>query len=158
MIKIDGSSFAHEVLNGLWIGSAPPIASAHENSNQKPLAYQFDTLVLCAQEYQLDPALFSVPEVLYAPMDDAFEPISKQTAGTALKAARAVVQRLADDQRVLVTCLAGRNRSGMVCALALMLGPPGLAAGEAIELVRAARGPNALANPHFVRFLQSLAE
>lgn len=157
-ILMEGAdSFAHEVLNGLWIGNAPPIMSMHERSKpSRPMAMDFDTLVLCAEEYQLPGGLFSIPEVLYAPMDDAFEPVSKQLASTAVRAAKQVIKRLVDDKRVLVTCMAGRNRSGLVCALALHLGPPGLSPDVAVAAVRAARGANALANPFFVRFVHSL--
>lgn len=159
MIKIDsGPSFAYQVLDELWIGNAPSIVSMHEDNIGTPLAADFDTLVLCAAEYQLAAELFAMGEVIHAPMDDLFAPMTKQLAITALEAARHTISRLVSGKRVLVTCLAGRNRSGLVCALALCLGPPRLPSDKAITLIRAARGPHALANPFFVRFLKSLAK
>jgi protein-tyrosine phosphatase len=157
MIIESSPSLAHRVLGDLWIGNAPPIVSMHEDGSMvRPLMADFDTVVLCASEYQPDSGLFTVEEVVHAPMDDSFTPVSKQCAMTALRAARHVVKRLVEDKRVLVTCLAGRNRSGLVCALALCFGPPGLSPVVAVRLVREARGPNALANPFFVRFLEQL--
>lgn len=54
---------------------------------------------------------------------------------------------------VLTMCNAGRNRSGLLSALIVhhLFGVPG---SDAIEIVRSRR-PNALANEHFVRFLES---
>ena len=54
-------------------------------------------------------------------------------------------------KRVAVNCMSGLNRSGLLVGRALIaLGhsPP-----EAVELVRAARGPHALSNRQFMRFL-----
>jgi len=56
--------------------------------------------------------------------------------------------------RVLTMCNAGRNRSGLLSALIVreLGGIPGAAA---MKIVRDAR-PNAIANPHFVKFLEGL--
>lgn len=150
-------SFAHRVLDGLWIGNAPPIVSMHERAAPaRPLLVDFDTLVLCASEYQPDPGLFAIEDVICAPMDDSFTPVNRRHAGIAVRTARRVIDRLIQDKRVLVTCLAGRNRSGLVCALALCFGPPRMSPKEAVASVRACRGPHALANPFFVKFLEQL--
>lgn len=131
----------------------------HEDGSvPRPLAADFDTLVLCASEYQPHGGLFAVAETLHAPMDDEFDHMTLGRGKEAVFAARAVVKRLEAGSRVLVTCLAGRNRSGLVCALALCFGRPRMSAKEAVRLVRAARGGNALANPFFVRFLESLTK
>lgn len=54
-------------------------------------------------------------------------------------------------KQVVVNCAAGRNRSGLLVGRALIeLGSSGR---EAIELVRAARGPHALSNHEFARWL-----
>jgi hypothetical protein len=52
---------------------------------------------------------------------------------------------------VVVNCAAGLNRSGLVVGRALIA--LGHQPAEAIELIRAARGPNALFNRTFERFL-----
>lgn len=56
---------------------------------------------------------------------------------------------------VLVKCAAGLNRSGVVVARALMLGPEQLSAREAIDLIREKRDPLALFNRYFEEWLLS---
>jgi hypothetical protein len=56
-----------------------------------------------------------------------------------------------EGKHVAVNCLSGVNRSGLLIARALV--ELGSTPGEAIEAVRSARGPMALSNQHFVRFL-----
>lgn len=56
-----------------------------------------------------------------------------------------------EGKRVAVNCLSGVNRSGLLVARALV--ELGYSPEEAIEAVRSARGPMALSNQHFVRFL-----
>ena len=54
-------------------------------------------------------------------------------------------------KHVAVNCLSGVNRSGLLVARALV--ELGYTPEQAIEAVRSARGPMALSNQHFVRFL-----
>lgn len=55
---------------------------------------------------------------------------------------------------VLTMCNAGRNRSGLLSALIIreLYGLPGAAAAEIVRTHR----PNALANEHFMRYLEGL--
>jgi len=63
----------------------------------------------------------------------------------------AVAEHVRAGARVVVNCAAGRNRSGLLVGRALIaLGHP---AAEAIRLVRTARGPHALSNRGFARWL-----
>jgi hypothetical protein len=56
-----------------------------------------------------------------------------------------------EGKHVAVNCLGGVNRSGLLIGRALV--ELGYTPEEAIEAVRTARGPMALGNPAFVRFL-----
>ena len=56
-----------------------------------------------------------------------------------------------DGKHVAVNCMSGVNRSGLLVGRALV--ELGHTPEEAIEAVRTARGPMALSNQHFVRFL-----
>jgi hypothetical protein len=56
-----------------------------------------------------------------------------------------------EGKHVAVNCLGGVNRSGLLIGRALV--ELGYTPEEAIEAVRTARGPMALSNPRFVRFL-----
>ena len=62
-----------------------------------------------------------------------------------------VVAALGDGKRVVVNCSAGLNRSGLLVARSLIV--LGNTPERAIELVRRARGPHALSNVGFTRYL-----
>ena len=62
-----------------------------------------------------------------------------------------VAEFVRSGKTVAVNCLSGLNRSGMLVARALIA--LGHSPTEAVELVRTARGPHALSNKHFMRFL-----
>jgi protein-tyrosine phosphatase len=127
----------------LWMGSAPDCgANVREG---------WDVLVLCAMEHQLPSNCFRGVKVLHVPLDDGrFVPANEILL--ARKAATVVARCLRDGQRILVTCYLGRNRSGLVCALALTR--LGASADTAIATVRAARGSEALSNPAFVQLIR----
>ena len=58
---------------------------------------------------------------------------------------------VSEGKHVAVNCLSGVNRSGLLVGRALV--ELGYTPEDAIEAVRRARGPMALSNKHFVRFL-----
>jgi protein-tyrosine phosphatase len=121
---------------------------------------QFDLVVFCAEEFQPKRELIlrttSKVRVVYAPFDDG--DLSRHELETATHAADAVAGGFHHGRKVLVTCMQGRNRSGLVVALALhMLSGAGGAA--AMRMVRARRqaaeGP-ALANLAFMKLLENI--
>ena len=126
----------------LAIGSRPP-------TNQ-PL--NFNALVLCAQEYQPSGNHFPRVMIIRAPFEDT-NPISKEEIEIAYKAGLTTAQLVRDRRRVLVTCHAGRNRSGLVTGFALM--DLGMRAEDAIRCIRHARGDDALSNTYFVKLLHT---
>lgn len=135
---------ASRITGNLWQGGKPP---------QGPILRfgGFDTLVLCAQEIQ--EGTWPDVKVLRAPNDDGPPPTGFEIMIARL-AAGAVVRELGAGKRVLVTCRQGRNRSGLVSALAMvMLGWP---AEAAIRRIRERRR-DALTNEHFVRVIESFA-
>jgi protein-tyrosine phosphatase len=113
-----------------------------------PIHRQFQTVVLGAEEAQNLP-LFGL-EVVRAPLEDAVP--TDQQIEIAYMAAVHVVRRWRQGRSVLVTCFAGRNRSGLIVALALMM--MGMNDRQAVQAIRTARGPMALSNKHFVRVLE----
>jgi hypothetical protein len=152
-----------EIHPGLWQGRWPPPGAWLARKG-------FTTLVLCAEEYQPPHSVHShfgaVPgvrssnpwpgvEVLYAPNDDNFEvPPSRERLRLALKAARVVAKRLSQQRKVLVTCNQGRNRSGLVSAMALHF-HLGISGRTAAKIVQAKR-INGLRNPIFCELLSNL--
>jgi len=125
----------------LWQGSAP--------GERVP----FDVLVLCAEEWQPTSKTFPGTLVVHAPFDDTPD-LSRPLLLTATKAARLVEQALRERKQVLVTCMAGRNRSGLVSALALCM----LTGADGRRVVRQiqSRRANALTNASFREFVEQI--
>lgn len=132
------------ILGGLYQGSAPPTGSQ--------VGKEFDALVLMASEYQPKAKEFGDVEVYQAPILDS-KP-SSQDIQKAYAAAKWVASKLHANKKVLVTCMAGLNRSGMVSAMALIL--TGYQPKNAMAAVRNARGPKALSNKYFVKLLNGM--
>ena len=131
------------VARRLWMGSRPDPESSYSG---------FDVLVLSAWEYQ-PRGVFRVPEIIHVPLDDSGSPPTAEEVEGALVASREVARHRRAGRRVLVTCTAGMNRSGLIVALALRrLGVP---AASAIALVRRARGDEALSNPWFAELVRT---
>lgn len=130
----------------LWQGAAPTPDLPHA---------EFDVIVLCAQEYQ--PFRFPAFKgtVIRAPFDDSLQPTAKERK-IAIRAAREVAKRLRKGQRVLVTCMMGRNRSGLVVGLALRMSTR-WSADEIVVRIRKARGEDALSNQSFERIVRGFS-
>lgn len=140
---------ANEIVKGLYQGGAPPTGQGLAETG-------IDALVLCARDYQPAASFFPGVEVLSVPGDDA--PISKVPPAVIAEWQRAslwVAAAVLRGKRVLVTCAAGRNRSGFVSALAVRQ-LTGLDGARCVEIVQNAR-PNALTNPTFANFIRTFA-
>ena len=132
-----------KLTDNLWMGGAPsPFVRIHD---------YFDGLALCADEYQ--PNCFPDVSMIRALIKDDGSPMTRQERIEAARAAGKVIKLINDGGRVLVTCYAGMNRSGLVCAVTLCKGPDKMNVDDAIKLIRKARGKYALSNTDFVDFL-----
>jgi protein-tyrosine phosphatase len=127
---------ASEILPGrLWMGGAEAYLE---------LAGRMDLWIHCAGEVEPPPA---APRVIWVRLDDS-RPIRPEEWRTACAAAREAALAVAAGRRVLVSCMAGVNRSGLVTGLTLRwLGIPG---PQAIALVRRRRHPLVLLNDEYV--------
>lgn len=120
-------------------GSAPPPGAD----------LPFDTIVLSAIEYQIDPRYFPDREVLHVPLTDHGPPPTDRERELIYENAQRIARRIRKGRRVLVTCRQGRNRSGVLAGLALVeLGVPGPRAAELIQRIR-----NGLTNTHFLQMV-----
>lgn len=117
-------------------GSAPP----------PNVELPFDVIVLAAREYQPDLPGY---EVLRVPLDDSGPPPTPIERWLIHEGACKIARRLRAGKRVLVTCMQGRNRSGVLTGKALVeLGLPGDRAARRIRRVR-----NGLTNPYFLEMV-----
>jgi protein-tyrosine phosphatase len=122
----------------------------------------FDLIILCAVELEdmYRTLLMVRPELVKnvhfaSNVDDRLNRRQIEVAADAAKRAANAYRR---GERVLVTCAEGRNRSGLVTALALHFAT-GCGGPAAVEIVKARRlaptGP-ALSNPTFENFLRAI--
>lgn len=138
---------ASRIASGLYQGGAPPFAEAVLDAG-------FHTLVLCAYEIQAHDAVTGQLEVLRCPLDDdPLQPLTDIDWTKAVNTAQRVGRRVRRGRRVLVTCAAGRNRSGLVSCIALHL-LTGMRGAEAIAHVKRMRGDLACTNPQFNRMVR----
>lgn len=134
---------ASPVFHRLWMGSKPPVDRQMRS---------LDAIVLCADSYQPQLPHYH-GRVIRCPIEDGVPTANELAmAAAAAKQAAAVWK---GGGRVLVTCYAGLNRSGLVTGLVL-LAVTRKRAPEVIAMIRSARGANALYNQHFVRVLESV--
>jgi hypothetical protein len=149
---------ANEITKGLWQGSIPPRGTELKRNG-------YTALVLCAEEYQFkgDDWFFPGVRIIRAPNRDTEGLPTEGELRIAISAAQAATQEIMRGGKVLVTCMAGMNRSGLVSALTLHLlyGWPGT---RCIKQVRQKRNQFAnlyqhpLGNQGFVQALISLPE
>lgn len=134
----------YKIIGNLHQGPMPPAGDIVAQGG-------FDVLVLCAWENQ-DAAAYPGVEVIQAPGEDIDEsPVDPQELEQWKAAATTVAARLKAGKRVLVTCMGGYNRSGMVTALAM----GEVTSWQPIDIVDhiRSRRPGALHNKSFVRWL-----
>jgi len=135
---------AHKILDHLFQGGRPPPGDGLKEAG-------VDVLVLCAKEWQ-DETLYPGLVVIKAPGDDDPRPhrLAMFIDGWKL-AAELVVEHVQAGRNVLVTCMAGQNRSGIVTAMAVCK-LTGASGQEAVDLV-SSRRPMALNNQTFVQYV-----
>jgi len=142
---------ATKIRSKLYQGSRPPVGLSLFHAG-------FDVLVLCAAELQLSEHDFPGIECQYLPLeDDPSRPVDLPTWHEVLRMGDRIAHRIRSGKRVLVTCAAGLNRSGLVTASALhfLTGASGAEAANYIQRRRVVGGQAALFNGAFVRALCS---
>jgi hypothetical protein len=104
----------NEIVPNLWQGSRHSISKYLSR-------YSFNVLVLCAEEWQPPRSMFPTSvKVIYSPnADDPFREPTRDELLRAIQTGREVATEVSNGRKVLTTCMAGLNRSGLVNALAL---------------------------------------
>ena len=157
MAEITQRMNADEVGKNLWVGGLPTDFGA--------VAENFDALVLAARDHQDIFPSSKHPEVklILAPLDDepyAPNPPSEDQKDIALRAAQKVYQLNKEGKKVLVTCLAGVNRSALIAGLSMVLA--GMPAAQVITQIRKRRKPptgnTPLFNRYFAEYLHEVEE
>lgn len=135
----------------LFVGAAPLPELAFTRT--------FDTIVFASKDFQPPAEQYPGVEIIRAPMADG--ELTPRQVEVAQAAAKAVAVRVAAGKTVLVTCVAGVNRSAFIAALALVMttGKPGW---WALNHIRARRQPRStammpLANSDFAGYLMTIS-
>jgi protein-tyrosine phosphatase len=135
----------NKIVENLWQGAIPPRGDTLVKKG-------FQVLVLCASENQNADAYPGL-QVICAPGDDD-ERVHRMERDLKvwIPAAQQVADAVRQGKKVLVTCMAGLNRSGMVIALALreLTGW----SGPAIVKHMKAQRPYALCNSTFEKYIK----
>lgn len=134
----------------LYQGARPPPGHAVR-------AAGYDVLVLCAEEYQ-EAHRYERVTVLGCPLNDDGSPMAREEWRRALKTSCVIADLVEHGARALVTCMAGRNRSGLVTALALwrLTGADGRLCADHVRRARRAPSGPALSNTYFYDALARL--
>jgi hypothetical protein len=147
---------ATEVFPNLWQGGLHQFAGlAAPTHSLRPTLVSFsdlDRAVVLAPDVGV---IIVSPAAKVLPLDDSGDARSDMSRiNEASSAADRVAAHLVAGRRVGVFCRAGRNRSGLVAALAIRR-LAGWTGAQAMQHVKSTR-PFALTNEHFARFLNSL--
>jgi len=137
---------ASEIMPKLFMGSTPDeelIGSLTEYSIQKPKLDFVLTTYSKARLYHPE-----VQELRYCFEDDDLSDVDSTSL---LAIANLYYSLWANNKRILVRCQAGMNRSALLTALILV--KSGLAAPEAIQLIKDKRGSRALLNQNFINYI-----
>lgn len=135
---------ANQIITNLFQGGFPPPGDGLKLAG-------IDVLVLCANDNQ-NAGLYPGVEVILAPGDDVEGDAKLQTWIDGWKrGADLAADRVAAGKKVLVTCMAGLNRSGLVTAMTLRK-LTGASGADIIKLIQAKR-EGALFNQTFVRYI-----
>lgn len=132
-----------KLVPGLYQGSAPLSVTDLQSA-------KVDLLVLCARENQPSRDMLRGVDYLRCPLDDNGE-LAERHWDRAYMAAVEVAQAVSDGKRVLVTCVQGRNRSGLVNGIALHM-LTGVSGCDAARFIQQRR-TTALTNQKFVEEL-----
>ena len=145
------------------MGDASDAIAALERGLGKPDS--FDLVIFCAKDFAPPPQALQDrsphrPRAYHAPLvDSPTTPITAEETYIASQAANHAAQTFASGKRVLITCVEGKNRSGLVTALVhhMLTGDGGAAAVRHVRERRVRVDSPALANRSFVALLVNLA-
>lgn len=118
--------------------------------NREPYP-EFSMIVLCSAEHQPELPRFAGKVLRPRFNDGSF--LTKAERTRVAHTVDLVAKELVDGGRVLVTCSAGLNRSGLVTGLALCASTD-LTTKQIVDRIRSARGPFALGNLYFEKLIR----
>lgn len=140
-----------------WIVDNRVAQGGYPGADPADIFGKFDVVVYMAEEAQ--PRIAQPPGklALYGPIDDdIYRPVPPRVGEQLHLLANQCATLVRNGRRVLITCMQGKNRSGLVTGLTLLKMYPGWTPKQAVELIRRRRRiPNdrALSNTMFEQYL-----
>lgn len=127
-----------ELFHGLWMGSKTALDGTY-----------YDCIVSAAEE--VEPPLEGAQDIIHLPLlDDRLCWRERESFAPVVAVAKVVAKHLRRGHSVLVVCNSGLNRSGLVCALAMVMLYDGHHREAVIQRIRRVRDQEALSNQWFV--------
>lgn len=140
----------NEIVPGLWMGCCP--APGSHMRWPLPEGFEFDAVIMCSKSHQYDYPSGGVITRYQMFFGDGYARDLPARATLEWAADHAIARVRTMDEKVLIHCQAGLNRSGLITALALIRGWD-MDPANAIALIRQKRDPEALFNEEFVNWL-----
>lgn len=143
-----------EILPKLYLGGTSPENDYSSRPAARPSKYPYIDVVFTFHE-NASAVTGNTLEVRYHFDDDWNNGLAPENYVRINEVAKMAYSAWKDGHRVLLRCQGGRNRSGLVMGVVLLMA--GYSSTEAIELMRKNRSPEVLFNEHFVRALNEWA-
>jgi len=134
----------NEIYTNLWQGACPPRGNLVASKG-------YNLLVLTASEWQRSDVYENVDVITIPLEDDLDESKILSQHGLICTTAKSIALRIESGQKVLITCMAGVNRSGLLSAVTLHY-VTGLTGEACIKQVKSRRR-GALFNKTFQKYI-----
>ena len=145
---------ADRIIPGVYQGSKPALESQGQLVPLPLHQAGFDSLVLAAEEFQPPARDYPGVRVLHVPFDDHENRLTEEEWAEIVGAADWAAGEVRAGRRVLITCWAGINRSGIITALTVMM-LTGWSGAKAVIRVKQMR-PGALRNRSFAAHVRAV--
>lgn len=140
-----------EIKPGLYLGGTPPIFDFEVNPTAEFTRYEGLDYVFTFHKSS-SAVVGGTIEIRYFFEDDWNYGLNAADVPTLTLLVDQAYDLWKSGKQVLLRCQGGKNRSGLIAASVLMR--DGMAADDAIELLREKRDPDVLFNEHFVQALR----
>jgi len=140
-----------EIAPGLWMGGTDDFDTVDRPNELPRLSSEREFDAVVTLNAYANPFGWYVRELRFgfpdAPLDEDHAHLIEEVADWAFQAWKR-------EERLLIRCQAGMNRSGFVTALLLIR--DGMSAEKAIALIRKKRHPDALSNSSYLNYLSKI--
>jgi protein tyrosine phosphatase len=141
---------ANEIIDRVWLGDY------HASQDETFLrSHHIDVVINCTKDL---PFKMVAPTQYRVPLDDNLEEVEIRNAALwSYEIVHTIMKHYRAGDRILVHCMAGRQRSACSVAMFLIL-HKGLTTDQAIKMIRSKRPVAFMPQPNFLQSIQSFEE